>query len=97
MGTDDSYELYKDRESKYQRVVHAEMNALLFLRERAIGFTLYTWPFLPCDRCAACVIQAGIARVVSKSNTEDRWDDAIQRGIDLMTEANVIVDIVEWN
>ena len=97
MGTDDSYELYKDRESKYQRIVHAEMNALLFLRERAIGFTLYTWPFLPCDRCAACVIQAGIARVVSRSCTEDRWGDAIQRGIDLMTEANVIVDIAQWN
>jgi dCMP deaminase len=62
---DDKAEWYEDREVKYSRIIHAEINALVHALERVAGYTLYTWPMLPCDRCAVQVIQAGIGRVVA--------------------------------
>ena len=62
---DDDPKLYADREVKYRRVVHAEMNAVVFARRELLGCTLYTIPFLPCERCAPIIIQAGIRRIVA--------------------------------
>ena len=50
-GMPDLPVLYDDREEKYSRVVHCEINALLFAERTVRGCTLYTWPFLSCDRC----------------------------------------------
>lgn len=61
-GADD--DIMEDREVKRKRVIHAEMNALLHLREQAHGYTLYT-NVVPCGRCAVHIIQAGIKRVVA--------------------------------
>lgn len=74
-GVIDNLLLLEDREEKYKRVVHAEMNALLFLRESIDrGYTLYTWPFPPCDRCATCLINTGVGRVVSPCGSGPLWD-----------------------
>lgn len=54
-----------DRETKYGLVIHAEMNALLHLREPARGCMIYTHPIAPCIRCAVHLVQAGIVRVVA--------------------------------
>lgn len=64
-GLRDALAILEDREEKYKRVIHAEMNALLFLREPVNGYVLYTWPILPCCRCATHVIQKGIRLVVA--------------------------------
>lgn len=64
-NVDDSPEKYAHRPSKYRKVVHGEVNAILFSQERLRGYTLYTWPFMPCSPCAAIVIQKGIIRVVA--------------------------------
>lgn len=61
----DDQELYDHRDIKYDRIIHAEMNAILNANEVVKGFTLYTHPGPSCLRCAAHVIQAGIVRVVS--------------------------------
>src|SRR5690348_10005783 len=42
---DDAPELYANREVKYSRIVHCEMNAVLNAGHRVDGSTLYTWPF----------------------------------------------------
>ncbi len=60
-----------DRPTKYQLVVHAEMNALLQAGWQAAGCTLYSWPLAPCERCAAHIAQAGIVRVVAPGVRED--------------------------
>ena len=73
-GIEDAPELYANREEKYKRVVHAEMNAMLFAREPVAGMTLYTWPCLPCCRCATCIIQMGIVRVVAPYGSRELWD-----------------------
>lgn len=49
------------------RVVHAEMNALLFAGREAEGATLYSTT-LPCEICFKLCVQAGIKRVVYKEN-----------------------------
>lgn len=74
----DSDEALFDRDEKLRRTIHAEENALLFAGRPVEGCTLYvTHP--PCARCAAKVIQAGIARVVAQMPAEgfgERWADA---------------------
>lgn len=76
MPMEDTEELYANRDEKYSRIVHGEINALLFCRERVHGYTLYTYPFMPCERCVVQMIQAGIERIVTcpaPAETLTRW------------------------
>lgn len=73
----DHHGFYHDREHKYSRIIHCEMNAILAAKTNLHGCTLYVWPFLTCDRCAVHVIQAGISRVVAPAcppDKADRWE-----------------------
>ncbi len=92
-GCLDMAELYANRELKLERVVHAEVNAILAAKEPLLGYTLYSWP--PCARCAATIIQAGIKRVVHRhqesADINVRWRDSIQIGLDMFAEAGVEV------
>lgn len=91
MGMDDKPEWYIDREIKYQRIVHGEMNALLFAREPVKGYTLYTWPFMPCSRCMIHMIQAGIQRFVWIKPSEEadkRWAKEFALSLQYIWEAN---------
>lgn len=97
-GMLDDPDIYKNRELKYSRIIHAEMNALLFCKEKPTGYTLYTWPFPPCDRCAVHMVQAGIARVVSRGSLEDpkwsRWYKSWELAMEAFQEAGVKVDLL---
>lgn len=76
-GMSDDAALYADREQKYSRVVHCEVNALIFANQVVRGATLYTWPFMSCDRCVVQMIQAGITRFVAPQAPEEqaaRWE-----------------------
>jgi dCMP deaminase len=76
-GMPDDPPIYANREEKYSRIIHCEMNALLHAKESVKGATLYTFPFLSCDRCAVHMLQAGITRFVApKLDTEagKRWE-----------------------
>ncbi len=96
-GCSDDSELYGNRELKYSRVVHAEVNAVLHAREPLNGYTMYTWPpgYGPsCDRCTAVIIQAGIKAVVhvrGKAEFADRWRSVVEIGLDMYREAGVQV------
>jgi len=77
-GVPDDPALLEDRSQKYARVVHAEMNAILFAQRPLGGCTLYTWPFMSCSQCTPVVIQTGILRCVAPKLREDhplheRW------------------------
>ena len=81
-GVSDRKEWYRDRDTKMSRVIHAEMNCLLTARDSAKGSTIYTWPFLPCDRCCVHILQSGIIRVVAKKASrerEKRWKAAFEK------------------
>lgn len=89
-GFYDNPELLNSREEKYKRVIHAEVNALLHLAERPIGYVLYTWPFLPCCRCATQVIQSGIKGVVAPGGSGPLWDrHDVQLSRDMFRDAGV--------
>lgn len=71
---------YANRDSKYSRIVHGEINALLFAHDSVKGCTLYTYPFMPCDRCCVQILQAGITRIVTvKVVPDERWREAFDR------------------
>lgn len=89
-GMSDADELYANREIKYSRVVHCEVNALLFAREPVNGYTLYTTGPC-CDRCAVQMIQAGITRFVAYTAPDmiARWGEAFKKTFSYYDEAAV--------
>lgn len=97
-GMRDDSVLYENREVKYSRIVHCEMNALLACQEPVTGYTLYTWPFGSCDRCFVHMIQAGITRFVYPKlpySLEGRWGDSLEKVKQYADEAGVILDEVD--
>lgn len=94
---DDHPDIYAERERKYMRVVHGEMNAILTSSERPAGCTLYVWPPGPepgtCANCAGAITQAGITRV-AHVHTEDiafneRWRASYAEAMAMYAEAEV--------
>lgn len=69
--SDDEFPWNRDEEkgeTKYQFVVHAELNAILNASgKRLAGSVLYVGLF-PCNECAKAIIQSGIAEVVYLSD-----------------------------
>lgn len=97
-GIKDSLERYAERALKLQYVVHAEMNAILSSPQSVKGFTLYTWPMCPCERCAMHVIQAGISRVVTvqaSAETELRWQASFNLTRSAFHEAGVALTFLD--
>lgn len=78
-----------DRETKYKIIIHGEMNAILSASRPLDECTLYTYPFMPCPRCASMVIQTGISRIVSYKNTNERWAEEFKLSLDLFKESNI--------
>lgn len=78
----DKPELYADREEKYSRIIHCEMNALLLAGKLPRGCTLYTAPFASCDRCVVHMLQAGIFTFVAPKCPEhllERWGSVLEK------------------
>jgi len=75
----DHTDSYSNREEKYSRVIHAEMNALLFSNRPVHGCTIYS-TLLSCDRCFVHLAQAGITRFVSPiAETERPWFETVRK------------------
>ena len=55
---------YENKDLKYQMILHAERNAILFAQRDLTDCTMYLWPVPCCAECAAMVIQSGIKQVV---------------------------------
>ena len=96
-GMADFVSRYENREDKYNRVIHAEMNAILFARERLDFCTLYVTPLMCCHRCAPHIIQAGIKRVVFSCREDNRagaWSDSTKLAMEMFNECGVRVSFV---
>lgn len=95
-GMSDHTELYEDKPTKYSRIVHGEMNAILNAHGSVEGCTLYV-PFSPCDRCAAHVVQAGITRVVYEEPTDDilsRWEEPFRLAAAIFKDAGTKIVVL---
>lgn len=90
-GMCDHKELYEDRETKYSRTIHAEVNAVLNSSGSLEGFTAYvTHP--PCTNCALVLIQSGVGRVVCIQPSEDllsRWGKQLEETKGFFAEVEV--------
>ena len=73
--SDDEFPWNRDEsvgETKYQFVVHAELNAILNANEKNLkGAVVYVGLF-PCNECAKAIIQSGISEVIYLS---DKYHD----------------------
>ena len=90
----DEQNLLENRESKIQRTIHAEINALIFAESSLEGMTIYTWPFPPCDACSLVLIQAGISRVVYPhfvGGFPERWRDSFEQSLNNFSDCGVEV------
>lgn len=91
----DDIKLYSDRSTKYERIIHSEVNAVLAARTDLSGCTLYCYPLMPCARCATIIIQTGITTVVfpytEDSQVLDRFRISHEHAIDMFKDAGVEV------
>lgn len=91
-GVRDDSDRLNDRPTKYQMVVHAEVNAVLSAHGSVGGCTLYSHPWPPCASCAGVIIQSGIKKVVSVEPTLEqleRWGDSLSLMETMFDEARV--------
>jgi dCMP deaminase len=91
----DSADRLHDRDTKLKMVIHAETNSILNAKEPLAGYTIYVWPFHPCSACAACIIQAGIHRVVAPISDNARWAANFELARMMFSEAGVAVDMFD--
>ena len=95
-GCDDDPVLYRDRNIKLMRTIHAEVKAIITAGQNLEGCTLYVSPLHPCSNCAAIIVQAGIKRVVYRGDDAipERWRDNFILAQHLFDEAGVEVECV---
>lgn len=80
-----------DRDYKYPRTVHAELNAIIKSKRDLTGHYIFC-TLAPCAGCAAAIIQSGIRYVYHvQENFEknDRWIDSHLTALDMFEEAGV--------
>lgn len=92
VGIEDDERLL-DKPTKYDLVLHAEVNAILFASKPLEDCTLYVWPLSPCCRCAAQIIQSGIKRIVCPQLTcSSSWSSSCRKGFEMFRESKIIVE-----
>jgi len=94
MGVSDLEESLENRDEKYEKIIHAEINAILYSKIDLTGCRLYVFPLPPCSRCAAVIIQSGIKEVHFMYDDEsamERWRKSFELSHSMFSEAGVLV------
>lgn len=88
-GMAQTEERMANRADKLSRIVHCEIDALVKAGRLGPGCSLYTTPFMPCDRCVVIMLHAGIKRFVTyKASPEKlvRWGEVFNLVRDYIDE-----------
>lgn len=89
----DAEHLLNNRKEKLERVVHAEVNAIISAGTFVKGCTLFVVPMMPCPRCATVIIQSDIERVIYEEKATqaqlDRWRDSCKISEMMFAESGV--------
>jgi len=99
-GISDDDSMYENKVTKYQHVVHAEMNCIYNATYNGTsldGATMYIHGLPVCSECAKGIIQVGIKRVVTEeiqTSTPERWVESTQLTKKMFDEAGVIYDFI---
>lgn len=78
---------------------NCEINAMDSSHEPLTGYTLYTWPFASCSRCATQVIKRGIKRCVAPEIPErlqERWAEDMALTQMMYREVGVRLCLYPW-
>jgi len=98
-GLSDLDELYADRELKYKRISHAEMNAIYNASRTGVslyGSTIYVHGLPVCHECAKAIIQVGIEKVVMQKNTKkDRWNESCDLAQNFFREVGIKTSYID--
>lgn len=98
-GIEDSPERYADKPTKYDHVIHAEMNAIYNATYNGTPLrdsTIYVWGLPVCNDCARGIIQVGIKRVVMSTGTDipEKWVAAFSKSLNLFVESGVEAEFI---
>ena len=88
---------YLHRPTKLSRTAHSEVNAVRHARERIDGYMVYSWPMLPCDRCANHLINYEVARIICCEPTPaqtERWGESFESTRQMCQDAGVQLDVI---
>lgn len=109
-GIEDTEERLNDRDQKYPRIVHAEMNALMAALHSGISVkdaTIYVYGLPVCPECTKSIISAGIKRIVISpdpyvyiTSWTEKWKDVSYQMIQEVGDINVTYansDRLDWN
>lgn len=88
-----------ERPVKYDLIVHAEMNAIIQCARNGItpvGATMYS-SFSPCIHCTLSIVQAGIARVVTRAIAEGdaHWNESLEKSISMLKEVGIEYTVMD--
>ena len=85
-GCDEDQMTY-DRPMKYNLIIHAEMNALMFANQSVKNCIVYVTHH-PCDNCFKHLAQAGIKKIYYKSKSVlERFSQDQIKAIDILQKA----------
>lgn len=93
---EDKEEDYLNREVKMKKIIHGEINALIFAQRSIEGCTLFTYPFAPCHSCSSIFIQAGITKVIAPNYEPERWKESFTLSKELFKEARVKLELIDY-
>jgi len=82
----------ENREEKYLKVLHSEINSILFAKRDLTNCTIYVYPMPPCCRCASAIIQSGISTVITLEPTKDvyeRWGKEFELSYSMYQERGI--------
>ena len=91
-GMDDSN--YEQRELKYSRIVHAEMNCIYNASWNGVSLNeayMFVYGMPVCHECAKGIIQVGIKKVIVPYRTDvpDKWAISTELTKAFLTEAGI--------
>lgn len=96
---EDKPEWLNNREEKYSRIIHGEINAKNNAACSIAGWTQYTWPFCSCDRCMVQMAGAGIVRFVAPKiapSAEVRWGPVLEKSRRYAADMNLQFDELDF-
>lgn len=105
-GVEDLEELYQNREEKYKRIVHAEMNVIYNASRYGIslkGCSLYIWGLPVCSNCCLGIIQSGINKIVAVNTKphNETWSKSSDLSLEMFKMSNSVENVTiikeeEW-
>lgn len=88
----------ENRDWKYPRVIHAEVDAILKLGKQIVSYPIMYCTHFPCDRCATMIVEAGIKEIYTKKVPLDmieRWRDSMKLASQILQEGGVFVNYLD--